>query len=463
MAYMGAHELRLDKPYFNAVIDDIKNNNDILTKHGKYRFVLTKELKELHKKFNSGKDITVLMKNGKNFKTLFVDEDSNSAFAWSLIDKTPYSIGDSIKPSTAEQERITLDIFEELLSLRKTKTFEELVHSTLVKRWDKITKSDSWYKSFKLQYDDISKETKIPNNSYNIFDRDAGLMDIFTKIAKNMGFSQKDSWNPADIWLSKKSAETTKIIKACEEVAADKGMSDEASLAFVNDKLRYAYKKSLILGISLKKNDGKKLNYELVNLELKAINKTIYGKFNKMYINPEMKNNNYKLVSSKIILNYKNKNNTLAIRRAADKISNIVYEFSAGGAAQLGKVPVDQLKKITLEYVPRNKMLIENWQDLPQTSGDINDREWMNIFKIVKSSDYITFVKNITPEQMLNDLKTSYTGGKLNKQNVPFMMIIKFAYTISYINKKDIDKYMTQLFYAAQKKGKNYGGFGKLY
>jgi hypothetical protein len=108
-------------------------------------------------------------------------------------------------------------------------------------------------------------------------------------------------------------------------------------------------------------------------------------------------------------------------------------------------------------------MLIEYWRDLPQTVDKIDDKYWLKIFNKITTSSYIDMKVDISPDDMLEDLKISFEDGKINKQNIPMMMIYKFAYTLSFIKTKDIDEYMTKLYYAAQKKGELYGGFGKLY
>lgn len=458
MANMGGHELGTDKTYFIQVINDIKEGNMISTVLGDFKFTYTKELEKLYNKFNQGKEILYLMKDGKNFKQLFIDTKTNTALPWSAIDKTPYSIGNSIKPTTKQQEDITLMIFRHLLTSSSIKSFDEFVDETLEPYWDDIRKNPDWYKSFKLQYDEIFKETKLKNSDYNEFDRDSnnGLMERFTKIAENMGFRQKDAWDPADIWLSKKGQKTEKIIQKMEESSKLRG---DGALMFVNRLLRIAYREKLILGISLKKNNGKQLKYELVNLKyIKSTN--IYGKFDNFYVSNEIIKSNYKLVSGTVNFNYNNMKVKMAVRRYRTSLANITYEFKAGSAAQLGKVPLDQLSKITKKYT---SIKIETWRDQPQKVEDIDDKEWIHIFESIKASQHVSLTKNKEPKTMLSDMKKTFKKGKLNKDNLPTLMIYKFAYILSNIKHNKIDEYMTELYFAAQKKGKGYGGFGKLY
>jgi len=462
MAYMGGNELQQSKNYFEQVYNDIVDGNEIKTKFGYFKFELTKELTSLYKKKTSGHNIVNLIKDGTNFRPIFIDTKTNSSFSWSTIEKTHYSVGDSVKPSTKQQENITLKIFEYLLTETSNISFDKFIENyNIEKIWKDIRLSNDWYNSFKLQYDEIYKETKLKNGSYTVFDRDGGLMDNFTEIARLMGFSKKDAWDPADIWLSKKDSKVKKIITRMKEKASLQG---DGALPLVNTLLRLAFKSGLILGISLKKNDGKKLHYDLVNLKYDSSSSSrINGKFIKYHISNEFIGDSYKLVSSVIKFKYNQYKPELKIRRHNQSKGNIIYEFAESSAAQLGKVPIDQLNKITKSYVPGAKII--TWHDLPQKVDNIKDNEWKGIFSKLNISPYIKLTEKKTPEEMLADMKASYnkSNGKLNKDNIPTLMIYKFAYVLAQVSSNKIDEYITDLYFAAQKKGSTYGGFGKLY
>ena len=129
----------------------------------------------------------------------------------------------SAKPSTEEQEKVTLKIFEELLKTASPKWdklgFKKLASQVLSKIYKDITHQGKlpreWYNHFELQFNEIRDLTKLPNNTFNVYDYDT-FMDFIIKLVVHEGppgpeiawpqfgkISKKDSWNPADIWLIK--------------------------------------------------------------------------------------------------------------------------------------------------------------------------------------------------------------------------------------------------------------------
>lgn len=172
--------------------------------------------------------------------------------------------GDGTKPSsnaptTQQQELVTLKIFEELLSSRTKRytTFEQLLPE-LCKIYENLPFEKSWYASFELQFKDIDKTTKLPNNTFDVYNRDGGFMDYITQLVNSkFNIAKKDSWNPADIWL----------IKSSQFKKYEKALDEAITIQEVNAILVEAYNKYDIVGVSLKKNNGKQLQYELVNLK----------------------------------------------------------------------------------------------------------------------------------------------------------------------------------------------------
>ena len=170
-------------------------------------------------------------------------------------------------PTTQQQEIVTLKIFEELLS-SKTKNytkFEQLLPS-LLEVYPGLPYEKSWYNSFELQFTQIEKETKLPNSTFDVYNRDGGFMDYISKLVNTkFDIAKKDSWNPADIWL----------IRSNKLSSYEKMLDDAVSIQECNAILISAYTKMDIVGVSLKKNNGQKLNYDLVNLQSRSYRCTI--------------------------------------------------------------------------------------------------------------------------------------------------------------------------------------------
>ena len=110
-------------------------------------------------------------------------------------------------PTTQQQELVTLKIFEELLSSKSKNytKFEQLLPE-LLEIYPNLPYEKSWYNSFKLQFTDITKETRLPNNTFDVYNRDGGFMDYISSLVNTkFQIAKKDSWNPADIWLIRSS------------------------------------------------------------------------------------------------------------------------------------------------------------------------------------------------------------------------------------------------------------------
>ena len=127
-----------------------------------------------------------------------------------------------------------------------------------------------WGKHIELQYYDIRAVTKLPNNKFDTYEYDEFMKFISDLILSGpptskkwplMGkVSQKDSWNPADIWLIDAGP---KFNEAVEK------MKTAGTVLELNAVLISAFHSHLIVGISHKKSRGKPggLHYELLNLE----------------------------------------------------------------------------------------------------------------------------------------------------------------------------------------------------
>ena len=352
----------------------------------------------------------------------------------------------SNSPTTQQQELVTLKIFEELLSskTKNYKNFEQLL-PVLTKIYPNLPYEKSWYKSFKLQFEQIEKTTNLPNSHFDVYNRDGGFMDYITNLVNSkFDIVKKDSWNPADIWL----------IKSNQAKKYEKRLDDAISIQDCNAILVEAYNKMHIVGVSLKKNNGQKLNYDLVNL--KSNSKDTLAEFVKFYLNVSYDSNkkSFTSVTSKLNVKYQNKIYSMGVKSNQDGIANITYEFvGSGSAAFLGKVPKDMLK---LE-------LKDDGHEMPEhthfMSFDIKDFE-----KKVKAIAANPTIFEITGDldNFVYNLGHSWTKGR-SKDNVIISQIVTFAYIVASMTPARRKKFTHDLFFMSQKKGSRFGPFGKLY
>lgn len=350
-------------------------------------------------------------------------------------------------PSTQQQELCTLAIFEELLS-SKTKNytnFEQML-PTLMEIYPGITEEKSWYNSFELQFKKVSALTKLPNNNFDVYNRDGGFMDWISKLVNSkFQIAKKDSWNPADIWLLK-----SNTYKKYQEA-----LDDAVSIQECNAILVAAYNKHEIVGVSLKKNNGKQLNYDLVNLKSDSKDYSVEFTGFDLNIPFDPKKSQFTSVTSKLTVKYQGGQYSMGVKSNQAGIGNITYEFvGAGAAAFLGKVPKDMLK---LE-------LAEDRHKMPEHSHfmKFDRKDFEKKAKVIKANKNI-FNINGDLDEFVDNLETSWMKNGRAKDNVVISQIFTFAYIIADMSPKRRKEFIRDLFFMAQKKGPKFGPFGKLY
>ena len=418
----------------------------------------------------------------------------------------------TITIDTAQQEKITALIFEQVLNkkTKKWKTFEMMyddpksglkkIHSGLK---IKDYKKDSWWKHFDLQFEEIDKTTKLPSNHFEVFNRDGGFMDMISAlVTKGTGgnllkkdiakFSKKDSWNPADIWLLDTSP-------AGPFASVQKKLESATTIAKINDILRIAFNKNVVVGISLKKSRGVtgSLLYEKVNLYAKEkLQKLPKVKIKYIEFDPYYEDGGFPSVTSNIVFEDNEKRIFyLTFRRNQSSISDITYEFyQKGMPAQIGKVPKDRfaqiLNKYNLKYPSKDdhKNYKESyWKKskagankiLKKYTWTVGDRsknrakhkrpsgyskeEWQLELDEITSKNIQTQWKSFIPNMKKSWNKGVWLG------NTSMMQMCDFLYVLSQLmnkmKEKKFEQFMTDLLYYAQKKGQKweFGPFGKLY
>ena len=426
-----------------------------------------------------------------------------------------------VTPSTQQQEKVTLKLFEILLKNNgydpKGKTedklradFDKFVQNDLVKIWPGIVgdnkKQIEWYKHFYLQFTDIRKTTKLPNNVFNFYNYDQFLDFISdlvisgppnprggrTKKWPKFGtISQKDSWNPADVWLVNKKGSAYKQLL--------KQLNEAKYISQVNTALKEAWKGKnnggvpVVAGISLKKSTGKQLHYELVNLQYNKVSlpQVQYNgfilrlKFTKGF--PDIVTNMMYVAED---VPGPTPGEKIAHMRAGSSGSdNINLEFLAPGqAAQLGKLPKDlaTMRMQTLSGMGSAQLPTGNeaLKSIPDSNKDPKARAWrdkLNQIKSYSGSGVKGIIQIPSPKDTLTPFISNIMSAKNSKkwssaeyrQRVLInIQIMEFAYLLTRIYKASgsrtkFDDVIEDWYYYAQKKGalmdSGFGPFGKLY
>lgn len=369
---------------------------------------------------------------------------------------------------TAMQEKGSAWIFRRALNDNMNyKSADDIVkdkkYPELLKLYPAINKQ--WIDNYYAQQKRILQEFK--GNQFTEFTRDGGFMDFITKlVAQKFKIAKKDSWNPADIWCVKNEA---KVIKDIEKIMG--GNEGMGSIAELNAMMRTLYKQRILVGISLKLISGKEAKYEEVNIDESLF--------------PDVKNYNFNVTSMKCPLGLKEgtKFETQDARvvvealengkkqffdfqikpNTTSELANLKFEPTASGAskARLGKTPLDKLAKLLKTY---KVDFINSYKNYPTTLTEFNATTSINYAKrafnhikskgvdvgSVKSAD--EFVKNT---QKVFSLEPHIATSKL--------MQLNFLYAVTSLPKEKMDNLFTDMSFLAQKKGREFGPFGKLY
>jgi hypothetical protein len=381
------------------------------------------------------------------------------------------------KPSSTEltemQEKTSAWIFDQALNHnKKYKSPDDILSDTKFKNaiigttskkgiYPFITKEwvDSFYKQQKGFLDEFS------DAKFKEFSVKGGFMDFVSKLVnQKYGISKKDAWDPADVWCVQNETQVVKQIKDA--------VSDSNDIEKLNAMLRTLFKERKVVGISLKLVDSRvpKARYQEVNIQegvLFTSGKNPRFDVTDMRCDFVLRNDNtfkaanatitFLVKYSKEIVKY-----TLTIRTSGRtyRPGNLIFEFQEpGGSAQIGKAPVE----LVYEAAKRNKMDFENkWQKYPSTAPEFvkEEKEYKDMFNVVnkKVKTGLTNDKEFS-ENILKQIIDPENYGTTNSK----LMQLKFLYEITKLTEKKTEKFITDLFFLAEKRGKGFGPFGKLY
>jgi hypothetical protein len=155
---------------------------------------------------------------------------------------------------TPKQENATRFVCEQVIEKGKFPRDSEI--EKIYPKYD-----DEWYETFKMQAYALKKWLR--NTKGYEYSRDTGIMPVVEGVAKKCGIGTKDSWNPADIYLVKKSKRRD-IEKKLVEIGDRTGEKD-GKLDALNEYMRELFVERNLIGISLKKL-GNKVSLEETNV-----------------------------------------------------------------------------------------------------------------------------------------------------------------------------------------------------
>jgi len=366
--------------------------------------------------------------------------------------------GSSINAAeTAKQENATRFVCEQFIEKGKMPPGNAI--EKIYPKYD-----DGWAQTFQMQAEALKGFLK-GKTGYE-YSRDQGIMPFVEKIAiEKCGVRTKDSWNPADIYIVKKS-QKDKIQKKIKSIG-DMSGSKEAKLDSLNEYMRSEFISRNLIGISLKKL-GKGVKLEETNVKGNKVEKI------------EMVKNSLRC---DLDLNTKGEFNTgeLAFQIKVDKaLVNVqVRAFSggvrestqmdmtgSGAAAKLGKV---SSREAIDPYLAKNQLKRRMGTDIPKvgafTKATINEylaeQQKLSRYRIAGMVTNFGKVKWETSFKKARELEISNnrTASQLSSKLQCFQWV-NILYQLD--RKKKLNEFLNVLYYGAKKQYATAGPFLKI-
>jgi hypothetical protein len=445
----GGKYITFEKPYLNMVADVIASKEKLIVSGKSQVINITPEIKEFIKAVssNNSRIVEQILKPGSQYAPLF------NGWKWSNIDKSQFT-----------QATVPTDLQElgSLFAIQKSiendgyddrEKFFKLYRNDLLNIYPDM--NELWEETYFQQQ--LTVQNKVGKTPFKHYSRSGGFMEYISKKIKVLyGISQKDTWNPADIWLV---SDLSRMERLLDKVIVD----DVTSLEQFNQIMRDLFKKRKIVGISLKKMSGKKAKWELVNLEHMDMYDTDEYSFKLKAIRLDfgLKSNGkeFKNSDTKIWIEGKTAEISFQIRQNSTGFNNLKIGGTAKGAAaaRLGKAP---LQMVATLFKAMGLTFDNKHQNYPKTADEYikTQKKWEGLFDKLDNKYTDISLPKVFSENMItiyNSNRPDFASSKL--------MQLKFVTEILSLKDDDVNLLLTSLAYLQQKKGKIFGPFGKLY
>ena len=320
-------------------------------------------------------------------------------------------------------------------------------------------------------------------------------------VKKEFQISQKDNWNPADIWLIQNEAKWKKEIKkAYDNRNVRKKRTIEAELAKFNAIFRGLFRSRQIVGISLKKISGKTAQWKEVNVtekffkKLEATHMTLTeakcllgtkrinpdtakkdiarGKFRGLPDAATLTQDTVLLITDPGLAGEPGAKYKVQIKaNDSTKFSNLKWEptITSATGARLGKATVelvlDLMKSYNIlrYYEPDNKKYPRNKTEFGEVEDDYRD-----IIEELVSDRFIDVGPigsgQVAVETAIINLKETFDQNRSQPWvAVSKLQQLRFLYALMTLSERDRNDFCTSLIFTAEKSGRRYGPYGKLY
>ena len=317
-------------------------------------------------------------------------------------------------------------------------------------------------------------------------------------VKKEFKIQRKDNWNPADVWLIKNQRKhRLEIIEAMKGPTKKRRIGAvEANLNQFNDLFRELFKKKEIIGISLKKVSGGEAKWKEVNVteeyfdKIEAIEMEYTGakcKFGpgvvtesqaergrrKLELPTKMGSFSLETQETMITLTDTANNVDYEIQIKANdpsKWDNLKYEpkDKSNPGARLGKATTGYVDDLTELYGWGSRWK-RKWQQYPQSKATGNrfpftKKEQNKYLRIITElKDDGVDIGNVTPEEAIVNIRETFSRTSQPQTANSKLMQLTFLYNLLSMSTKNRNKMLTDMIYLAEKSGRRYGPYAKIY
>ena len=462
MALFSRADLSKSK-YIVSIVAKIKKGTKIKVSDGKsYLFKKTKDIDDLEKvQTDFQKYSKILYPNNKH--AFIFNYDKNAYFRFVDIDKAPFSGMGGKSRNTLGKALANAGELATVMSLQKDiKTAKDTGQSIFVNNPEAF---DDWYNTFQLTRPAVKKIVGTIN-SYDII-HDATDKSNFgttiTEFLKKAKIGNSNSWNPADIYMVKKSARV-KVINDLKKIVETYDISDGLVNMF-NNKLYEFYKQKILYPISLKQIIAEKANVDYTNVPgtIKVSDYDIQiAKFN-CNLTTEGKE-----IGLFTFLNKDTKKQiNLQVRGFPHSYGVAQTEITSDGTpsgGRLGKIPTKVVDSVMSQYKDARINSIRYFgTPKPFESFDENKiKETYKMYETVIKESKVSNQKSLSYKEyvkIINIAKSNMEIAKTMAMKIQGLKIMHFFVK----NKKDLSGIMNKMINGAKKISDSNGFFIKIY
>lgn len=342
---------------------------------------------------------------------------------------------------TEIQESVSLIVFKEFVENGINQIADIL--DKIKEVWPDVEDYPDWMDSFQKQGTAL-KDYMGADTGFSYYRIDGFPKAVYTFV-KKLGITQKDSWDPADVWMVKNAADHEKALAEIVQI--------DQSLTKVNDYLRSKLKSKEIIPISLKKA-AKNVSAVEVNVEQKfeEENTTVSKIQCDLELAPNKKGkqgfelNGAKMDLSSGVVFYVRTTSGAFIVEGAEK----------GASAQLGKVPSSITQRVTGE----KRLLLSHWKNKFDPDGDLGA-----MFDLLQKAPIVDTRCKLPKDAFLKIMEDLFDAGGDAREDVYIQKCLAMVWVASLVKMSEVErnKAASSFYYGAQKSGADFGPFIKIY